>query len=214
MNIKRNLVGVLTLLIAVPLLSSCAWREGAPCNDTLLKKGPSSTAQTTSGGTAASDADLQALKDKVADLERRLANNEGVADSALSMADRALKCCRKDYTIFATENIYFDFNRTEIRPGDALILDKVAEKMKLDPESIAQLSGYADAVGKSDYNTALGQHRGESARDYLESKGINGTRFSIQTFGNSKAIKPASASNADRESDRRVTIDILSYGQK
>ena len=212
-NNKMKLAGILLLLIAVPMLSSCAWREAGPCTDTLIKKGPSSGTQM--AGTAASDADLQALKDKVAELERRLAANEGLADSAMTTAEKALKCCRKDYTIFATENIYFDFNKTNIRPGDALILDKVAEKMKMDPESIAELSGFADAVGKSDYNMALGQRRGESARDYLVTKhGINASRLAVRTYGNSSAIQPATASEAARETDRRVTIDILSYGQQ
>jgi len=212
-NMKMKLIGVLILLIVVPMLSGCAWREGAPCNDTLIKKGPSTTETAMGGG--ASDADLQALKDKVADLERRLAANEMLADSAMMSAEKALKCCRKDYTIFATENIYFDFNKTNIRPGDALILDKVAEKMKLDPESIAELSGFCDAVGGADYNLALGQRRGESARDYLVTKhGINASRLAVRTYGNSSAIQPATASEAARETDRRVTIDILSYGQQ
>jgi outer membrane protein OmpA-like peptidoglycan-associated protein len=137
---------------------------------------------TTNGDGAAYDD--SALRDKIADLERRLAANESAADSALSMAAKALKCCRQDYSIFATENIYFDFNSTAIRPGDALILDKVAERMKMDPEAIAELSGFADAVGNADYNMGLGQRRGEAARR-IWLAWLSAGRFSVKTFGES-----------------------------
>lgn len=206
--------GMALLLAVVPLLNNCAWREGAPCDDTMIKDSSSPRSTTTGGtggtGEAYDDSDLRS---KIADLERRLAANEQVADSALSMAEKALKCCRKDYTIFATENIYFDFNKTTIRPADALILDKVAERMKMDPESIAELSGFADAVGNPDYNLALGQRRAEAARTYLvEKHGISAGRMAVRTFGESAAVNPPEASEQTREADRRVTIDILSYG--
>lgn len=208
---RLKLVGVAILLVVTPLLNNCAWREGPPCDDVVIKEGPGTT---TRGTTTPTDggADDQALRDRLADLERRLAANEQLADSAMRSATEALKCCRKDYTIFATENIFFDFNRTNIRPGDALILDRVAERMKQDPESIAELSGFADAVGSQDYNLALGQRRGESARDYLVNKGIAASRMTVRTFGESAAIHPPESDEKTREADRRVTIDILSYG--
>lgn len=211
---RLKIAGVALFLAVVPLLNNCAWREGAPCDDTMIKDG-SSPRSTTTGGTGGTGAayDDSDLRSKIADLERRLAANEQLADSALNVAEKALKCCRKDYTIFATENIYFDFNSTAIRPGDALILDKVAERMKMDPESIAELSGFADAVGNVDYNLALGQRRGEAARTYLvEKHGISAGRMAVRTFGKSAAVNPPDADVKTREADRRVTIDILSYG--
>jgi len=208
-----KLAGLAILFVATPLLNNCAWREGAPCSDTVIRDGYTTRTDGGTGTGSGADYDDSALRDKIADLERRLAANESAADSALSMAAKALKCCRQDYTIFATENIYFDFNSTAIRPGDALILDKVAERLKMDPEAIAELSGFADAVGNSDYNLALGQRRGEAARAYLVDKhGISGGRFSIKTFGESAAIHPPESDEKTREADRRVTIDILSYG--
>lgn len=215
--ISRNrvkLVGLAILLAVTPLLNNCAWRDGAPCDDTMIKDDGSP--RSGGGGSATGDGgayDDSALREKIADLERRLAANEQVADSALMSAEKALKCCRQDYSIFATENIYFDFNSTAIRPQDALVLDKVAERLKMDPEAISELSGFADAVGNSDYNLALGQRRGEAARAYMvEKHGISAGRFSIKTFGESAAIHPPEADEKTRESDRRVTIDILSYG--
>lgn len=211
---RLKLAGLALVLAVTPLLNNCAWREGAPCDDVMIKDGYTggSGGGTSTGGGTGANYDDSALRDKIADLERRLAANEQTADSALSMAEKALKCCRKDYSIFATENIYFDFNSTAIRPGDALILDKVAERMKMDPESIAELSGFADAVGNPDYNIALGQRRGEAARSYLvEKHGISAGRFAVKTFGESAAINPPEADVKTREADRRVTIDILSY---
>lgn len=211
---KLKFAGIVILLTVTPLLNNCAWREGPPCDEVAIKDGGGTTTTgggggtTTTGGGAYED---QALRDKVAELERRLAANEQRTDSAMRSAEEALKCCRKEYTIFATENIHFDFNKTNIRPGDAVILDRVADRMKADPESIAELSGFADAVGSQDYNLALGQRRGESAKAYLVGKGIVASRMSVRTFGESAAIHPPEADEKTREEDRRVTIDILSY---
>lgn len=208
---RVKLAGMAILLAVTPLLNNCAWREGAPCDDVMIKDGGETTTRGT-GTTGGGSYDDAALRDKIADLERRLAANEQLADAAKKSADEALKCCRKEYTIFATENIHFDFNKTNIRPGDALILDKVAERMKMDPESIAELSGFADAVGNPDYNLALGQRRGESAKAYLVDRGISASRMSVRTFGESAAVNPPEADEKTREADRRVTIDILSFG--
>jgi outer membrane protein OmpA-like peptidoglycan-associated protein len=209
---RLTLAGLAIILVVTPLLNNCAWREGAPCDDVMI--GGTGTTRSGDGGTTATGGtyDDSALRDKIADLERRLAANEQLAEAAKKNADEALKCCRKEYTIFATENIHFDFNKTNIRPADALILDKVAERMKMDPESIAELSGFADAVGNPDYNLALGQRRGESAKAYLVDKGISASRISVRTFGESAAVNPPESDVQTREADRRVTIDILSFG--
>ena len=210
-GIRMKLVGLVVLLAVTPLLNNCAWREGPPCNNVVIKDN-GTRAVVSAEDSGATD---QALRDRVAELERRLAANESLADSAMMTAQKALDCCRKEYTIMATENIHFDFNRTEIRPGDALILDKAGERLKSNPDLIAELSGFADAVGSPDYNLALGQRRAESARNYLVTKhGINASRISVRTFGESSAVYPPEADVKTREADRRVTIDMLGYSSQ
>jgi len=205
---RLKLAGLAVLLTVTPLLNNCAWREGVPCDDVMIKDGDKTSAAV---GVSYDDS---ALRDKIADLERRLAANEQLADSAMTAAEKALKCCRQEHQILFTENIYFGFNKSDLRADSRTILDKVGERLKADPDLIAELSGFADAVGRSDYNLALGQRRAESARDYLiGTHHINASRLAVRTFGNSAAVHPATASEEVREADRRVTIDILGYEQ-
>lgn len=195
------------LLVAMPLLTNCAWREGAPCDDVMLKDGGADAAK----AAAYDDSDLRG---KIADLERRLAANESLADSAMMTAQKALDCCRKEHEILFTENIYFAFNRADLRQQSREVLDRVAERLKADPDLIAEFSGYADAVGNAEYNIVLGQRRAEAARDYVvNTHKINSSRLAVRSFGNSSAVHPATAPEDVREADRRVTIDILGYSK-
>lgn len=207
-NYKVKLAGVVCVLVAVSLVSGCAWREGPPCDEVLITQTGGAKEVVTPGE------DVSALQNRIDDLERRLAETRAIADSAMMTAQEALKCCRKEHQILFTENIYFDFNKSNIRADQSPVLDRVAERLKADPDLIAELSGFADAVGSDQYNMALGQKRADAAVNYLVSTHhINASRLATRTFGESAAVHPPTASEQVREADRRVTIDILGYGQ-
>ncbi|MEW5701137.1 MAG: OmpA family protein [Candidatus Zixiibacteriota bacterium] len=200
-------LGLVVLIAVAPFLAGCAFQcptvdEGKP--------EPGVTPQAQGGG----GVDVSRLENKIKDLEQRLAANEKLADQANTTAEKALKCCRKDYTILMTEEIYFNFNKYDIRPEDYAALDRVAEKLKSDPDLIAEMGGYTDSVGTADYNIVLGQKRADAARTYLVSKhNINYGRLAIRTFGREAAANAPSADVNKRLRDRRVTIDVLGYAQ-
>lgn len=157
--------------------------------------------------------DLEALKRRVAELERRADETHALADRANMTAEKALKCCRKEYAVIMTEEIYFDFNKFNIRADAEPVLARVADKLKSDPDLIAELHGHTDGIGGVDYNIVLGQKRADAARMWLiERHGINMGRLAIRTFGKDAPV----ASNDDdggRQKNRRVTIDVLGFAQ-
>src|SRR5258708_1062809 len=55
--------------------------------------------------------------------------------------------------------VHFDFNKYNIRPGDAAILDEAAEILRAHPNVTIYVDGYCDAIGKFDYNLKLSQKR-------------------------------------------------------
>jgi outer membrane protein OmpA-like peptidoglycan-associated protein len=146
-------------------------------------------------------------------LERKIGDVGKIADQANTTAEKALKCCRKDYTVLLTKEINFDFNKFDLRPDARAILDTVAMKLQSDPDLIAELGGNCDSVGTVDYNIVLGQKRADAARMYLVSQHrINFGRLAIRTFGKTSPIA-TNESDVGRASNRRVSIDILGYAQ-
>jgi outer membrane protein OmpA-like peptidoglycan-associated protein len=169
--------------------------------------------QTIAEGDWAGSEDLEALKRRVAELERRADETHALAEQANMTAEKALKCCRKEYAVIMTEEIYFDFNKFNIREDAQPVLARVAEKLKSDPDLIAELHGHTDGVGGVDYNIVLGQKRADAGRMWLiEKNGINMGRLAIRTFGKEA---PVATNDTDpgRQKNRRVTIDILGFAQ-
>src|SRR2546428_173500 len=79
--------------------------------------------------------------------------------------------------------IYFDFDKYNIRPDDAKILEANAEWLKTNAEALVLIEGHCDQRGTAEYNLALGERRARAARDHLISSGISAERISIVSLG-------------------------------
>lgn len=194
------------VLVLIPLLAGCAFNTPPTV--------PGNWNDSDNADMMMADAgELDSLRARVADLEERMTANEDLAEEAMITADKALKCCRKDYTIIMTEEVYFDFNKYDVKPEFHDALDRVANKLKSDPDLICELSGHTDGIGTSDYNIVLGQKRADAARQYLISKHeISLGRMAIRTFGKAAPIA-ANDSDQGRSKNRRVTVDVLGYSE-
>ena len=193
------------VVILVPLFAGCAWR--GPVSEYGDGDKPVYVEP------EVSQEEYDALAERVAELERRMAANEDLAQEAMTTADKALKCCRKDYTVVMTEEVYFDFNKFDVKPESHAALDRVAEKLKSDPDLIAELAGHTDGIGTSDYNIVLGQKRADAARQYLISRhNIALGRLALRTFGKDAPIA-SNDSEEGRAKNRRVTVDVLGFSQ-
>jgi peptidoglycan-associated lipoprotein len=88
------------------------------------------------------------------------------------------------------ETIHFDFDKYDIRPGDAEILKKNAEILKLYPEVNVIIEGHTCDIGTEEYNMGLGERRAKAARDYLIKLGIDPKRLSIISYGETRLLDP------------------------
>lgn len=86
------------------------------------------------------------------------------------------------------QTIYFDFDRSDIRPGDAKILEKNAKILKENPNVKIMIEGHCCPIGTSEYNMALGWRRANSAQEYLVKLGISKDRISITSYGEEKLV--------------------------
>ena len=79
--------------------------------------------------------------------------------------------------------IHFDFDRSEIRPGDASILDANAAWLRAHPGALVLIEGHCDERGTAEYNLALGERRARSTMAYLLDRGVADTRITITSYG-------------------------------
>jgi len=83
----------------------------------------------------------------------------------------------------ALKDIFFDFDKANVRPGDAKILDASAAYLKANPDQLVLIEGHCDERGTNEYNLALGERRARAAMDYLVSKGISASRVKVISYG-------------------------------
>lgn len=90
--------------------------------------------------------------------------------------------------IAEVQPIHFDFDKSEIRPNDAELLEANAEWLKENEEALVLIEGHTDERGTPEYNLALGERRAKAARDYLIAHGVVPDRISIVSFGTERPI--------------------------
>ena len=79
--------------------------------------------------------------------------------------------------------INFEFDRADIRPGDAAILDANADWLRVNPDRQVLIEGHCDERGTAEYNLALGERRALAAKAYLLARGIAETRMTVTSYG-------------------------------
>jgi OOP family OmpA-OmpF porin len=101
--------------------------------------------------------------------------------------------------------VHFDFNKTNIRPGDAAVLDEAITTLKANPGVVINVNGYCDSIGDEEYNLRLSRFRGNAVANYLLSGGILATQLRVYGYG--KADFVATNKTAEgRAENRRVEL--------
>lgn len=81
------------------------------------------------------------------------------------------------------KDIYFEFDRADLRPDARDTLKANAQWLKDNPSATVQIEGHCDERGTAEYNLALGARRAQAAKDYLVTLGISEQRMSIISYG-------------------------------
>lgn len=111
-----------------------------------------------------------------------------------------------------TAKVYFDFDRSDIRPEARSILDAKLPILRANPGLRLRISGHADERGSDEYNLALGQARAAAVRRYLMDNGIDGGRLEIVSFGEARPAVEGHDESAWSQ-NRRCEFEILAGGE-
>jgi peptidoglycan-associated lipoprotein len=83
-------------------------------------------------------------------------------------------------------NIFYDFDKWDLRPESMVTLDKLVETLNDNPKVTIELMSHTDSRNTEEYNLTLSQKRAQSVVDYLISKGIELDRLAAKGYGKSK----------------------------
>ncbi|QNM85406.1 PD40 domain-containing protein [Polaribacter pectinis] len=92
----------------------------------------------------------------------------------------------RDELVIKIKPIYFDYDKSNIRPDAAAELDIVVAIMKQYPSLEIRGSSHTDARGKASYNERLSERRAKSTVAYIISKGINSSRIVDKGYGETR----------------------------
>ncbi len=105
-------------------------------------------------------------------------------------------------------NVFFDFDKWDLRPESFVELDRVVKLLKENPSIEIEMSAHTDSYGSDQYNFTLSDNRARSVREYILSKGIPEIRITSQGYGESKPVVP-NDSDENRQLNRRVEFKIM-----
>ena len=114
-------------------------------------------------------------------------------------------------TYIELENIYFDFNRWEIKPEAARTLDVLIELLKKYPRMEVELGAHTDSRSTPDYNLKLSENRANAALEYIVSKGIDKNRVIARGYGEFRPLVDCgdNCSDVEYSINRRCEFIIL-----
>ena len=107
------------------------------------------------------------------------------------------------------KDIYFGYDKYEIRREDEGILKENAAFLKKNPKMKIQIEGHCDDRGTAEYNLALGERRANHTKKYLVSLGIASDRISTISYGEERPLDPSNNEEAWAK-NRRAHIVVLS----
>ena len=121
------------------------------------------------------------------------ASAPGSVDGGTSAAGRTpgspLRPNPKEFTVVGElRDIHFDFDRYEIRPEDAQVLEANAVLLKSNPRWQVLIEGHADPRGTTEYNLALGDRRARASMNYLVAQGVRSNRISVISYGKERPV--------------------------
>lgn len=115
--------------------------------------------------------------------------------------------------IYVLRNIYYDFDKANIRPDAARELNKLLAILKENPSIWIELGSHTDSRGADQYNQWLSQCRANSAVQYLIDGGIERERIKARGYGETmllnKCANGIKCSHAEHQLNRRTEFKVI-----
>lgn len=115
------------------------------------------------------------------------------------------------FVITLEDRVLFDFDKSDIRPDAAKVLDTLAAALQKVPAKAMEIRGHTDAKGSDAYNLDLSERRAESVIAALRQRGA-AQDADARGYGESQPVAPNEIDGQDnpagRQLNRRVEIFV------
>lgn len=110
------------------------------------------------------------------------------------------------------KNIYYDYNKWNIRPDAALELDKLVRVLKDNPTIEIELGSHTDVRGNDQYNLVLSDKRAHAVVQYLIANGIDPSRLTYKGYGEKVLVNRCAngvpCSEEEHQENRRTEFKV------
>lgn len=110
-------------------------------------------------------------------------------------------------TVVTLKNVFFDFDRSELKPESFVELNKLADYLMKNAIRI-EIGGHTDDQGSEEYNDRLSENRAKAVYDYLIQKGIPAERLQYKGYGMRLPVADNSTEEG-RAANRRTEFKIV-----
>jgi len=164
---------VMSLLLVGLIISGCA-------------KQPATTAAT--AGPAPAPAPRAAAPGPAPTAAAPAESGAAAGSAAAAPASTARPSLKEFVAVAALKDVFFEFDKYDVRAEDAKTLDANATWLKANAENLVLIEGHCDERGTNEYNLALGERRAKAAMNYLVSQGVQANRITIISYGEERPV--------------------------
>lgn len=105
-----------------------------------------------------------------------------------------------------SDHVYFGGDSSVLTPQAAATLQAQAAWLRLHPEVVVRIEGYADSSDTRDHALAVGARRAEEVRSYLVLLGVPAAQLTTLSWGKEKPVVLGTSPEALAQNRRAVTV--------
>jgi outer membrane protein OmpA-like peptidoglycan-associated protein len=147
------------------------------------------------------------LRQALEDLVRKMPGVRNVINKLRLGYDELIEDINR---ILQMGNIYFDYNKADIRPESLPSITKIAKLMNSDKyKSLrVRIEGHTDHTASREYNQKLSERRAKAVLDALVGAGVDAGRLESAGFGEDRPISP-NVTPEQRANNRRIEFKVI-----
>jgi outer membrane protein OmpA-like peptidoglycan-associated protein len=120
--------------------------------------------------------------------------------------------------LITLRDIYYDYDKSYIRPDAALVLDDLVAIMQKYPSMEIDFGSHTDSRGSDVYNKNLSQRRTDAAKAYLVQKGIAANRVVASGYGEDRLLNQCKngvkCSDEEHQMNRRTEVKVIKINEE
>jgi len=131
---------------------------------------------------------------------------QGAAGANTGAATQVTPGSREDFVQNVGDRVFFDFDRSDIKPEGRQTLQRQADWLKKYGNVTITVEGHCDERGTREYNLALGERRATAVKKMLVALGVPANRISTISYGKERPAVVGSNEAAWAQNRRGVSV--------